>query len=189
MRGRLSFEVALTAVFAALAVTLGYLLASIPNVELVTFTVFVAGSILGRWRGALVGAVSAAIYYGANPYGSSIGIPPLYAAQIGALTLTGLVGGVTGPLWRGSTRERFKRILPLIGGGLGLLLATAFQALLIVGLAVSMPHLGAVGFGAALASNAVFSIVHIAWNTAAFAFLLPILPARLERALARRPDR
>jgi uncharacterized membrane protein len=188
-RGRMSHEVALIAVFAALAVALGYLLASIPNVELITFTVFVAGVMLGRWRGALVGAVSATIYYGANPYGSSIAIPLLYAAQIGSLAITGIVGGLTGPLWRGATAERLRRVLPLLGGGLGLILTAVFQASMIVGLALSMPSLGAVGLGSALASNALFSLLHLAWNTAAFALLLPVLPRRLERALSRRLDR
>jgi uncharacterized membrane protein len=194
-RGRLNYEVALVAVFAGLAVALGYLRyllvpIPIPNVELITFTVFIAGVMLGRWRGALVGAISATIYYGVNPlFGSSVAMPPLYAAQIGSLTLAGLVGGLSGPLWRRGGGGRRGGTAAVLGGAFGLVVTVVFQGLLILGLAVSMPSVGGVSFAAALVSNALPALVHIVWNTLLFALLLPVVPRRLERTLSRRLDR
>ena len=96
---------AVTAIFVALAAALGFLLLSVPNVELLTFTVFASGVVLGRWRGALVGVLAMAIYSGANPYGSGLGVPTMLAAQLVASAFTGLVGGIMAPLWRGRAAE------------------------------------------------------------------------------------
>ncbi len=76
-------ETATTAIFVALAAALGFLLLSVPNVELVTFTVFASGVVLGRWRGALVGVLAMAIYSGANPYGSGLSPAGAIASRSG----------------------------------------------------------------------------------------------------------
>ncbi len=96
-------SIALTAILVALSVALGFLLISVPNVELLTFSVFASGAVLGRWRGALVGALAMAVYSGINPYGSGLGFPPLYFAQILSASLTGLSGGLTSGLWGSRT--------------------------------------------------------------------------------------
>ena len=216
--------VSLSAIFVALAVALGFLLISVPNIELLTFTVFAAGSVLGRWRGAVVGALAMALYSGLNPFGSGIALPPLYAAQIGAMALAGLAGGLWGsgyasgiggthagrpapagmsfgappggerPRPSGSTTAagasgsfvaRGHEViswLAVVGryGATGFILTLVYQCAVIAGIAVSAPGLAA-GFWAAVAANALFSIVHIVSNTVLFAVLGPTVLPRLAR--------
>lgn len=180
-----SRDVAVTAVFAGLAIALGYMLSWLPNVELVTFTVFASGVTLGKWRGALTGALAMAVYSGLNPHGSGLAIPPLYAAQIVGAALAGLLGGVARPLWGGPRRLR-PAPGALAGAGLGFLATLMYQALVIAGLTAAMPE-ARVGFLAAIASNAVFSAIHLVSNTVVFAVLAPALLPRL-RAMREAPS-
>jgi hypothetical protein len=181
-------ETATTAIFVALAAALGFLLLSVPNVELVTFTVFASGVVLGRWRGALVGALAMAIYSGFNPYGSGLGVPTMFAAQLGASAFTGLMGGVTAGLWRGPLPVAGRRGLPLVAGGIGLVLTAVYQAAVIIGLAVMSPEFRT-GAVAVLLSNAFFSSVHLVSNTIVFAVLAPtVLPKILRLAGPRATD-
>ncbi|MEA3408905.1 MAG: hypothetical protein U9Q95_01000 [Candidatus Eisenbacteria bacterium] len=179
-------ETATTAIFVALAAALGFLLLSVPNVELVTFTVFASGVVLGRWRGALVGALAMAIYSGFNPYGSGLGVPTMFAAQLAATAFAGLMGGVTAHVWRRSAAGR--RALPFVAGGVGLVLTVVYQAAVVVGLAVMSPEFRT-GAVAVLISNAFFSSVHLVSNTIVFAVLAPtVLPKILRLAGSRTTD-
>jgi len=198
-------ETASTAIFVALAAALGFLLLSVPNVELVTFTVFASGVALGRWRGALVGALAMAIYSGANPFGSGLGVPTMFAAQIAASALSGFAGGVTAPLWRGRStghmsaasfefepRAVFRlargRGMPFLAGTIGLALTAVYQAAVIVGLAVMSPEFRT-GALAVLISNAFFSSVHLLSNTIVFAVLAPAVLPRVARLAGDRATR
>lgn len=176
-RGLGTRDVTLTAVFVGLAVALGYLLSWLPNIELVTFTVFASGVVLGKWRGALTGALAMAIYSGLNPHGSGLAIPPLYAAQILGAAFAGFLGGAARALW-GTPRRLGPALGALAGAGLGFGATLAYQALVIAGLTAAMPE-ARVGLLAALASNAVFSAIHLASNTVVFAVLAPALLPRL----------
>jgi hypothetical protein len=165
------------AVFAGLAVALGYLLSWLPNIELVTFTVFASGVALGKWRGALTGALAMAIYSGVNPHGSGLAIPPLYVAQILGAAFAGFLGGAARALW-GMPRRLGPALGALAGAGLGFGATRVYQVLVIAGLTAAMPDTR-VGLLAALASNAVFSAIHLASNTVVFAVLAPALLPRL----------
>jgi hypothetical protein len=204
-------SIARTAVLVALSVALGFLLISVPNVELLTFSVFVSGAVLGRWRGALVGALAMAIYSGTNPYGSGLGFPPLYAAQILSAAFTGFTGGLTAGLWRSAgpvaeagkvagdlvgesgrgrgheTRVRRGALAPL-AGFLGLLLTSIYQGAVIFGVAVASPELRT-GVFAAIAANAFFSVIHVGSNAVLFAVLAPVVIPRLKRLMARGTSR
>ncbi len=178
------------AIFVALAAALGFLLLSVPNVELVTFTVFASGVVLGRWRGALVGALAMAIYSAANPYGSGLGVPTMFAAQLAASAFAGAMGGVAAPLWRARGGGAVPG-LPLVAGGIGFALTVVYQAGVIFGLAVMSPEFRT-GAVAVLLSNAFFSAVHLVSNTIVFAVLAPtVLPrvVRLAGARLSRPGR
>ena len=198
-------ETATTAIFVALAAALGFLLLSVPNVELVTFTVFASGVALGRWRGALVGALAMAIYSGANPFGSGLGVPTMFAAQIAGSALAGFAGGVTAPLWRGRTagfasaasfefepRAVFRlargRGMPVLAGTIGFVLTAVYQAGVIVGLAVMSPEFRT-GALAVLVSNAFFSSVHLLSNTIVFVVLAPTVLPRVARLAGARANR
>jgi hypothetical protein len=178
-------RIALTAILVALAVALGLLLLAVPNVELITFTIFVSGAVLGRWRGATVGALAWAIFSGVNPYGSGLAFPPLYVAQVLAGALIGLAGGAIGGLWSGSRRG-----LPAAGGvaaagGVGFVLTAVYQSGVILGIAVASPEYRT-GIMAAIAANAFFSLIHLVSNTVIFAVLTPVVLPRLKRATAGR---
>lgn len=174
---------ATTAVFVALAAAMGFLLISVPNVELLTFTVFAAGVVLGRWRGALVGLLAMGIHSGANPYGSGLGIPTLFAAQLGASALSGFAGGSVRRLWTGRGPGSHGRTrLAVASGILGLGLTAVYQAAVIVGIASMSPEFRTSAF-AVIIANAFFSSIHLASNTVLFAVLAPtVLPRVLELA-------
>jgi len=78
--------------FTALGVTLGYALMSIPNVELVTATVFIAGVVSGVRGGAFVGAVTEGIFSLFHPLGAPS--PPLWIAQVLSMAIAGAAGGL-----------------------------------------------------------------------------------------------
>lgn len=195
------------ALFVALAVALGYLLVSVPNVELITFTMFASGVALGRWRGALVGAVSMAIYSGANPVGSGLALPTLFTAQVAASAAIGLAGGVASPLWRsfaglprgrdagGSAPDAAPARAPaagrawrsLVAGATGLVLTLIYQLAVIAGVAAASPEFRT-GAAAMLVSNALFFAIHLVSNTVVFAVLAPaVLPKVIGLSRSRSP--
>lgn len=180
MRSIRTSRVALTAVFVALAAALGFLLISVPNVELITFAVFAAGTLLGRSGGALVGALAFAIFSGFHPMGSGVNYPPGYAAQIGAAALIGVAGGASRGVWRVGGPSGRPWVLALVGGAFGFVLTAVFQVVVSAGYALASPD-RAVGLVAALVSNAFFSTVHVVSNTIVFAVLGPAVLPRLRR--------
>ncbi len=82
--------------FAGTATGAGFLLAGIPNLELMSLIVALAGSVLGFRNGAICGALAAGIYSLGSPYG----IPAVWllGAQISGLAGIGALGGVWGEL-------------------------------------------------------------------------------------------
>ncbi len=59
----------LLGLFTGTAVGAGYLLAGVPNVELMTLVIALSGAALGLRAGALSGILAAAIYSLGSPYG------------------------------------------------------------------------------------------------------------------------
>jgi hypothetical protein len=163
-------EIILMAIFIALAIAGGLFLAQLPNIELVTVTIFLSGMALGVMRGAVVGAVAEFLYSLFNPYG--VAAPPLLAAQAISMALAGVAGGVIRnflsaprpPVW----------LLGLAGFSLtfvfDLLTTLSFTVLVGSGLA---------GFFAAVAFGLYFYIAHQVSNTLIFVLLLPVLWRRL----------
>ncbi len=82
------------ALFAALAAALGFLFSPIPNIELVTFSLFTAGFALGFAGGAAASTLAVLLYFGMNPYGSSFVFPPLLVAQLVAGTFISILGAL-----------------------------------------------------------------------------------------------
>jgi hypothetical protein len=80
------------ALFAALAAALGFLFSPIPNIELMTFTLFAAGYALGFAGGAAASLLAVLLYFGMNPYGSSFIFPPLLLAQLFAAVFIASLG-------------------------------------------------------------------------------------------------
>ncbi|MFH1009817.1 MAG: hypothetical protein V1784_01105 [bacterium] len=162
------------AAFIAVAVVLGYLLAPIPNVELVTATCFAAGVCLGATGGLVVGAMGEFLFAGLHPMGSSIGI--LLLAQMLGMALAGFVGGKVSSLLTGFQGFASRRIL----FGLGAILTFLFD--LLTNLAYPLQA----GFSlsqttAVLAAGIGFAAIHIASNALVFALVLPPVLARLKK--------
>jgi len=158
--------IVMSAVLVALTVALGFALAHVPNVELITLMVFTSGHLLGRRIGTAVGVVSMGLFTALNPMGAPVA--PVALAQVTSMALIGVLGGQTsswvkqGPPW-------FK--LSLCG-----LAATLFYDLATnLALAFSLgwlPKLGSV-----LIAGLTFSALHMISNTVIFAAAGSCLPA------------
>jgi biotin transporter BioY len=88
-------DFALSATFVALAVALGFSLVHVPNVELVTLVIFMAGYILGSKGGFIVGIISMGLFTTLNPMGAPV--LPVALAQVGGMAAIGAVGGAIQP--------------------------------------------------------------------------------------------
>lgn len=156
---------------AALAVAVGFALVALPNVELVTFVVFLAGVLLGPVAGARVGALAALVYGILNPYGlpSPIILAALLLSRMGIGVLGGLFRG-----WilhhRGGRDGAF-----LLGGFLSTLL---FQGLTTLAIAATLNSWGPVFIG-----GLPFAFVNLAVNLVVF----PLLGASSVDAARRLP--
>jgi hypothetical protein len=164
----------LTAIFIALAIAGGLALIQLPNVEMVTVAVFLAGFLLGIARGVFVGGVAEFLYSFFNPYG--VPAPPLLVAQVFSMALAGGAGGFLGKFYK--TRTPPFWLLGVCGG----LLTLLFDLNTTLGftLFIESPWQGLM---AAVAFGAPFYLTHIGTNTLIFTMLLPILIPRL-RTLA-----
>jgi hypothetical protein len=147
-------------------------LSAVPNVELVTLTVFAAGFLLGPAAGAAVGAATAALFSTFNPLGAAL--PPLVAAQALGQLAVGLSGGVLGPaLARVSNRV----LAAFAGAGTGLVLTLAYDVVTNAGAYVTIAGERSLeGLVKFTVAGILFVAAHIAWNTLVFgATLSPIL--------------
>lgn len=152
----------------AVAVSLGFALAALPNVELVTVTVFISGFLLGPGFGAGVGAAAAVLFSAFNPLGAAL--PPLLAAQALGQSVAGFAGGAVGPV---IVRLPRRILASAAAAGVGLALTVLYDVLTNAGAYVTMT--GERTFEALvkfIAAGMLFSGVHIVWNTAVFAAVL-----------------
>lgn len=155
-------------IFTALAVSLGYLLFFIPNVELISATIFVSGWLFGTSVGVTVGGISFAIFSLFNPLGASL--PPLFIAQV----LGGIIIGAAGSFFKvmlSALPLSFRVILLGIGGGI---LTMIYDVMTNIGGFIAFTTEKT--FFAYLAAGIVFSLLHIISNILIFSVLLfPIL--------------
>lgn len=158
-------KIALAGLLSSLAVALGFLLAAVPNIELMTLTVFVAGALLGVRGGTLVGVVSMLIYSIANPMGAAI--PLVTLSQVAGQGLVGAAGAAA-PAVRRTWKGRMHR--NLVFGAAGLTLTIAYDFLTNLALGLSMGTVAAI-----LAAGLLFSIIHFVSNALIFFFLADVL--------------
>jgi len=156
----------LTAFFAAVAAAGGYLLMAVPNVEVFTLFLFLAGYSVGAWRGAIAAFAASILYFGLNPQGGLY--PPLLISQI----LGAVLAPLAGSLFRKNSRRGWATAILC---GLAGVLAT-FGYDLITNLAYPF----SAGFGmeqiiATLVLGLPFALVHIASNLLIFLLLAPSL--------------
>jgi uncharacterized membrane protein len=170
--------IARTGIFTALAVSLGYLLFFIPNVELISATIFASGWLFGMSVGASVGGLSFAIFSLFNPLGASL--PPLFIAQV----FGGVLLGISGHLFKivlAPLSLFFKVVLLGIVGGF---LTLIYDIITNVGGFIAFTTEKT--FFAYLISGIVFSVLHIVSNVLIFTVLLFPLLKRVELEEGRR---
>jgi hypothetical protein len=166
------------ALLVALCAALGYLLAGVPNVELVSVAIFTSGALEGPRRGAVIGLLAEGLYAGLNPNGVSP--PPLYLAQVTSMAAIGAAGGSVGPLLR-----RCRAVAQAIAAalsGLGLTLAYDVLTNSAIWLAAreSASWLAIIVGGLSFP----FPLAHALGNTAVFALLVPAVLGAVRRRSA-----
>ena len=163
------------ALLAALTVALGFLLTPVPNIELVTFSLFLSGYLLGLGSGLLTALVALLIFYGFNPYGSSIGFPPLFAAQIVAGLVIASLGGFFRCLYPPEKNYGWRRPLALIPfAGVASLCLTQIPMLLI-------PLLGTGPWQGWIALGTMMTITSFLFNMVIFMVGFEPLVCRIAR--------
>jgi len=166
-------DLVVIAIFIALIVVLGYLFIAIPNVEMVTTSIFLSGYLLGTKKGLLIGMIAELLYSVLNPYG--VAAPPLLMAQVISMGIVGFCGGV---IYK-TTKKSHKKIFQLIQfGAAGMLLTMFFDTLTTLSFAVFLAETSQKIIASVISSfiyGLPFYITHIAVNTLLFVFVLPLL--------------
>jgi len=157
--------------FTGTATGVGYLLAGIPNLELMSLVVALAGVVLGVRAGALGGALAAALYSLGSPYG--LPVVWLLAAQMLGFAGMGILGGIWRTLSRvhGDTgwRSHLAALVLALVGTAWYEAVTTCAVLLGFGLEPLVVLTGAIPF----------AMIHLGTNLAIFAALFPPLARRL----------
>ena len=166
--------IVLTGLCSGASAAVGFVLIAVPNIEMITAAVFLSGMLLGRLRGMIVGITAEFIFAGLNPMGMSF--PPLMAAQVASMALTGFAGGIISPLVR-AARPVTKA---LILGAAGFILTLNYD----IWTTLSFPL--SAGFDrvqtlTTLKLGIPFAILHLAGNIIIFALALPLAYANLRR--------
>lgn len=159
-------KIILSAVFTALAVSMGYLFLLIPNVEMISATVFIAGAVVGPVYGLFIGLSAALLFSLLNPMGAAA--PPLLIAQLMCFMLIGFVGGLVGlpakeRLWQKS----------LLYGLCGFLLTMIYDLLTTLSFAVFIAAEDPKKFATIFASGITFYVTHSVVNTIIFMTIVP----------------
>lgn len=173
----LSTRLAVVGIFSALALAIGYAFAFIPNVELFTMTIFLAGFLFGKRIGASVGAIASVLFTYFNPLGASQ--PLLYGTQITLYTLLGLLGGVfRGKKLLSEIQVDTKTVLLLAAIGATFILVFDF-------LATFAQYTPYIGFSLEalvpyLIMGIPYTLVHVISNIFAFCCLIPVIVSALQ---------
>jgi uncharacterized membrane protein len=160
--------------YTALCVVIGFVLAPIPNVELMTLSVFLGGYFFGMLYGGIIGACSMFLFSAFNPWGSGLAFPPMLAAQVVSYGIIGICGALVRRMFHHNKALVF--ILGFCGGFLSFLYY----------IVVTVSFAPAAGFnlkqtGVALLAGVSFSVVGIGVNILSFALLGPILIRTAQR--------
>ncbi len=159
--------------FAGTATGAGFLLAGIPNLELMSLIVALSGAVLGARMGGICGALAAGIYSLGSPYG--IPVVWILGAQMAGLAAIGALGGIWGllVLERMGTKGRLRFML--MAAGLGFLGTTCFEV------ATTLAVLWGFGLDSrvVLVGAVPFYLMHTGSNIMLFAIFFPPLAQRL----------
>ncbi|MBU1065676.1 hypothetical protein KJ762_02070 [bacterium] len=171
--------IAFSGIFIALLLGVGYALAFVPNVELLTAMVFMSGVLMGFKRGIIIGVVGEFLFSALNPMGSGLLFPPMLIAQLIAMAIVSFLGALTRNY---VLRCKQGIISAIIMGGIGLLLTLFYDILVSAAFPVSAGFSFREVVGTIIAGLA-FSIVHLIGNTLVFILLVPIAAQQVYRAI------
>lgn len=170
-----NIKIALHSLFIALGVVLGFSLAHIPNIELVTATIFISGYLLGWRSGMLIGLLTEAIYSILSPYGlASI---PIFLGQTLAMTMTGGCGGWAAKMIPVKAKFSFIKL-----GMTGFLLTINFALLTTLGY-VFFAGLTREVILSSIITGLGFYIAHFISNFLIFTLLVPGLILTLKKTI------
>ena len=167
-------KIILASLLTALSVTIGYVFLFIPNVELITATVFVSGFILGPVFGAITGVIAELLFSLFNPYG--VPMLPLLIAQTLTFGLIGFAGGIYRLTFNSKKSYINKFIIPAL---YGLVLTLIYDILTSLSYVLFVTDVNFKKIVALFISGIVFYMTHAAVNTLIFATIVPILIIRI----------
>ncbi len=113
-------------IFAALAIGAGFALLMIPNIELISVIVFLAGMHLGTSWGLIIGGTAEMVFSGLNPMGSGLIFPPLFISQIVGMAFIGFCGGLLRHFF---LKKDFSTMHIISLGAVGFILTFIFDSL------------------------------------------------------------
>lgn len=167
-------KIILSAIFVALAIAMGYSFLLVPNVEMISATVFIAGVVVGPRWGLLVGFAGELIFSLFNPLGTAA--PPLLIAQVFCFMIIGWVGGLVG-----MPKQRQFRRLALIYGTAGLFLTLLYDVLTTLSFAIFIAGENLRKIVTIFTTGAIFYLTHVLVNTLIFAVVVPIILLGIRR--------
>jgi hypothetical protein len=159
--------------FVGTTVGLGFLLAAVPNVELMTLVTALAGVVLGARLGFVSGGLAMGIYSLASPYGMPH--PILLLAQVLGMGLAGIVGHTIAAPVRSLVRNGNHGRAGLLSMLAGLILTLGFDMATYVGSSVAYD----LELWVMLATGGPLFLFHLGANLVFFGFSFPLLVPRV----------
>jgi len=151
----------LASLLVALIVAAGQALAGVPNIELITFLVFVSGFLLGAPVGAVVGGAAMGVHSMFNAMGGAV--LPVLVVQVLCYAAIGAIGGVAGVF---VARQKNFAAAALISAMLGFVITLGYQ--LPINVVTFYVFTSDATLWPYIWGGVVFSAVHIVWNTVLF---------------------
>ncbi len=160
----------LSALFAGAGAAGSFLLIAVPNVEVLTITMFISGYALGAKHGIVTAFAAALLYFGFNPQGGFF--PPLLIAQVTGLSFAPVAGAYFRKITDQAVLNRAAQSVLL--GAAAFIVTAVYDLLsnLAFPLVMRMPGVAITGF---LIAGIPFAVIHILSNIFIFIFAAPVL--------------
>jgi thiamine transporter ThiT len=157
---------AATGLFAALALALNFPLLGVPNVELFSVCLFIAGVYLGYWGGIVTPLIAGVIFVFFNPNGPP-SVITLVIAQLVGFVLFGLAGAIFG---KSILRNKNHMVGMVFSAAIGVVFTFIYDALTNAAIAVTFGP-----FWPTMISGIAFSLMHIVSNGIIFGLVEPLM--------------
>ncbi len=172
-------RIVVASLFIAISVVVGKALETVPNVELISFSVWMSAYVLDRKYSTVVGVISFTVFSLLSPYGAAP-LPLLVAQAIGG----GLIGFLGGWFVKGSKVDLSKSTFPfhIIMKYLvfGVLITFVYDVLTNIGGFVSFAENSSTLL-LYLIGGLSFALVHIISNGIIFMILTPLMQRTLDQ--------